>query len=74
MAIKQFETSRREILGGALSVAMGAAAGTLSGARVAQAKSVTVGIVYVGPRDDFGWNQSHAVAADALRKISGITV
>ena len=41
-------------------VATGASGG------IAHAKDVTIGIVYVGPRDDFGWNQAHAVAVKAL--------
>ncbi len=40
----------------------------------AQAKPVTVGLIYVGPRDDFGWNQAHAVAAKALRAVPGVKV
>jgi basic membrane protein A len=47
---------------------------TGSAARVARAAGVTIGIVYVGPRDDFGWNQAHAVAATALKAIPGVTV
>ncbi|HEX4407476.1 MAG TPA: BMP family ABC transporter substrate-binding protein [Xanthobacteraceae bacterium] len=42
--------------------------------RSAHAAGVTIGIVYVGPRDDFGWNQAHAVAAKALKSIPGVTV
>src|SRR5580698_10805997 len=45
-----------------------------SGARIARAAGITLGIVYVGPRDDFGWNQAHAVAAKALKSIPGVTV
>ena len=33
------------------------------------AKPVTVGFIYVGPRQDFGWNQSHW---DAARKIASM--
>src|SRR6202166_43900 len=47
---------------------------TGSAARMAQAAGATIGIVYVGPRDDFGWNQAHAVAAKALKSIPGVTV
>src|SRR5271167_2344917 len=47
---------------------------TGSGARLAHAAEVKIGIVYVGPRDDFGWNQAHAVAAAALKSIPGVTV
>ncbi|WP_417308098.1 BMP family ABC transporter substrate-binding protein [Devosia sp.] len=35
---------------------------------------VVLGIVYVGPKDDFGWNQAHAVSVQALKDLSGITV
>ena len=41
-----------------------------SGARLAQAANVTIGIVYVGPRDDFGWNQAHALAIKALKTLA----
>src|ERR1700723_4097678 len=61
---------RRTLLkAGAASVV---ASGSMAG--LAQAAGVTIGIVYVGPRDDFGWNQAHAVAAQALKSIPGITV
>ncbi|HEY1981385.1 MAG TPA: BMP family ABC transporter substrate-binding protein [Xanthobacteraceae bacterium] len=45
-----------------------------SAERAAHAAGVTIGIVYVGPRDDFGWNQAHAVAAQALKSIPGVNV
>lgn len=35
---------------------------------------LTVGIIYVGPRDDFGYNQAHAEAAAQLKKLPGIKV
>ena len=47
---------------------------TGSAARIARAAGITLGIVYVGPRDDFGWNQAHAVAAAALKTIPGVKV
>jgi simple sugar transport system substrate-binding protein len=50
-----------------------AGAGSLPGLAQA-AEDVTIGIVYVGPRDDFGWNQAHAVAAKALKAVSGVKV
>src|SRR6202166_754273 len=60
--------SRREFLEG---VGAGlVVAGT--GARVALAADITLGIVYVGPRDDFGWNQAHALAVKALKTLPGI--
>ncbi|SRR5712692_7379424 len=43
-----------------------------SSSRLAHAAEVTIGIVYVGPRDDFGWNQAHAVAVKALKSLPGV--
>lgn len=65
--------SRRGFLHG--SAALGGAA-LLSGlplAARAQAP-LTVGFIYVGPRDDFGYNQAHAQGAAALKAMEGITV
>lgn len=47
---------------------------TGTSARIARAANITLGIVYVGPRDDFGWNQAHAVAAKALKSLPGVKV
>jgi basic membrane protein A len=67
-----FSISRRRLLTGA---AAGAVIGAgLLGARRASAADLTIGIVYVGPRDDYGWNQAHAVAAESLRQLPGVTV
>ena len=35
---------------------------------------VTVGVIYVGPRDDYGYNQAHAEAAAMLKKMPGVKV
>jgi simple sugar transport system substrate-binding protein len=40
----------------------------------ASAADTVVGFIYVGPKDDFGWNQSHAIAAAALKKTPGIKI
>jgi simple sugar transport system substrate-binding protein len=58
------------------AVLQGTAAGLVAGAlpQRAFAKDVIVGLVYVGPRDDFGWNQAHAVAAKALKAVAGVKV
>ena len=40
----------------------------------AQAKPITVGVIYVGPRDDYGYNQAQAQTAAELKKIPGIKV
>ena len=40
----------------------------------ALAKDLVVGFVYVGPRDDFGYNQAHAEGAAAVKKLAGVKV
>lgn len=35
---------------------------------------LTVGFIYVGPKDDFGYNQAHAEGAAAVKKMAGVTV
>lgn len=58
------------------SLAALGAAGTLGGLSplaLAQ-KPFTVGVIYVGPRDDFGYNQAHAQAAAELKKMPGVKV
>lgn len=37
-------------------------------------KPLTVGVIYVGPRDDYGYNQAQAEAAAALKKMAGVKV
>lgn len=38
------------------------------------AKTLTIGFIYVGPKDDFGYNQSHAMAAAAMKKLPGVKI
>ncbi|CAN5891481.1 BMP family ABC transporter substrate-binding protein [soil metagenome] len=58
------------------SLAALGAAGTLGGfSALANAqKPLTVGVIYVGPRDDYGYNQAHAQAAAEVKKMAGIKV
>jgi simple sugar transport system substrate-binding protein len=49
------------------------AAAGMAGPAWAQ-KPLTVGFVYVGPRDDYGYNQAHAEAAALVRKMAGVKV
>ena len=39
-----------------------------------QTKPISVGVIYVGPKDDFGWNQAQAEAAAQIKKLSGVKV
>jgi basic membrane protein A len=67
------EFTRRALLRSTAAGAAGLALG-LGGVQRAFAGDLTIGIVYVGARADFGWNQAHAVAMDALKKVSGVKV
>jgi len=64
--------SRRDILKtlGGLGVA-GALAGR---GRALAADKLVVGVIYVGPRDDYGYNQAQAQAAAAIKKMPGVVV
>ncbi len=42
--------------------------------RAAGGGDLTVGFLYVGARDDFGYNQSHAEAAAVIKQMPGIKV
>ena len=35
---------------------------------------LTIGFIYVGPKDDYGYNQAHHEGAEAVKKISGVKV
>jgi basic membrane protein A len=58
------------------SLALLGAAGTLgawSELALAQ-KPLTIGVIYVGPRDDYGYNQAQAQAAAEIKKMPGLKV
>ena len=40
----------------------------------AQGKSMPIGFLYTGVRQDYGWNQSHTVAAQQISKLPGVKV
>src|SRR3984885_7046068 len=62
--------SRRRLLQGSAALTLG----TALGARTAAAADTTIGFIYFGSRDDYGYNQAHAAAAAALKKMPGIKV
>lgn len=53
------------------------ALGALSPALIRQAMAadkLVVGVIYVGPKDDYGYSQAQAQAAAAIKKMPGVTV
>jgi simple sugar transport system substrate-binding protein len=67
--------SRRHLLSsiglGASGVVLGAAV-TPRGAMAA--KDLVIGFIYVGAKDDYGYNQAHAEAAAMLKKMPGVKI
>ncbi len=64
--------SRRDLLkAGAAGAALSAFGQPISRAFAAE---LTAGFIYVGPKDDYGYNQAHAEGAAALKGIDGLTI
>lgn len=67
-------TQRRNFLQGALGAATGMTLASGLVGRALAADPLVVGAIYVGPRGDFGWNQSHAVGVEILKKLPNVKV
>jgi simple sugar transport system substrate-binding protein len=65
--------NRRRLLQGAAALGGAAAIGGVLPRR-ALAADFTVGFIYVGPHDDYGYNQAHALGAAAVKKMPGVKV
>ena len=65
--------SRRDFVKSAGAVSLVSASGLPLSALAADKKTV-VGVLYVGPRDDFGYNQAQAQAAAILKKMPNVKV
>ena len=61
-------TRRRMLQGSGLAIGIGGARPALA------ATPLTAGFIYVGSKDDYGYNQSHAEAAAALKSMPGLTI
>jgi simple sugar transport system substrate-binding protein len=66
--------SRRHLLRGAAALGAGSALASALPMRRAFAADTVIGFIYVGPHDDFGYNQSHAEGAAAVKKMAGVNV
>ncbi len=64
---------RRLLLSSTAGLAAAAAPGLLMPRR-ATAADLVVGFIYVGPKDDYGYNQAHAEGAAALKSMPGVTI
>ena len=68
--------SRRKFLHAATGLGTAGAILTTSPfSKIGKTAELTVGFIYVGPRDDFGYSQAHAEGAAAVKqKVSDVTV
>mgnify|MGYP001230989900 CR=1 FL=1 len=66
--------NRRQWLQGVGAAGVGMAAAGWGGWARAQGQPITVGFIYVGAKDDFGYNQAHAEAAAQIKKMAGVKV
>jgi basic membrane protein A and related proteins len=66
--------SRRRLMQGATALGTVGALSALAGPRPAFAGDLAIGFIYVGPHDDYGYNQAHAQGAAAVKKMAGVRV
>ncbi|MGV2830703.1 BMP family ABC transporter substrate-binding protein [Myxosarcina sp. GI1(2024)] len=80
---KGFQLSRRQIIRGVLGTAAfgltskfgtGCSDRTASNGTTSESDPIVIGFIYVGPKDDFGYNQSHAEGAAAVAQLPGFKV
>jgi simple sugar transport system substrate-binding protein len=71
---KLLSMNRRNFLQTSAAGALVGLAPGLLASRAAAETALTVGFIYVGPKDDFGYNQSHAEGAAVVKAMPGVTV
>jgi basic membrane protein A len=65
--------NRRDLIKALGAAGVGVASSGWAGLATAQAP-ISLGFIYVGPKDDYGYNQSHAEAVAEVKKGSGVKV
>jgi simple sugar transport system substrate-binding protein len=66
--------SRRQVLKTLAAAGAATAGSALWLPRALAADKLVVGVIYVGPKDDYGYSQAQAQAAAAIKKMPGVTV
>lgn len=83
MSKKVFKLSRRQIVRGILATTAfgltskfgtGCSSQSGTGETASEEDPIVVGFIYVGPKDDFGYNQSHAEGAAAVAELPGFKI
>ena len=67
-------SSRRMVIKGAGLLGASALFAGLLPRRFARAAGLEVGFIYIGPRDDWGWNQSFAEAGEAISALASVNI
>jgi simple sugar transport system substrate-binding protein len=67
-----YRLDRRRFVQGLATGTAGLALGAPFAGPAQAAKSVVVGFIYVGPKDDYGYNQAHAEGAAAIKAMPGV--
>ena len=68
---KLLSMNRRNFLQASAAGALAGAMPGLIASSAAAQTALTVGFIYVGPKDDYGYNQAHAEGAAALKGMRG---
>jgi simple sugar transport system substrate-binding protein len=71
---KLLSMNRRNFLQTSAAGALAGIAPGLLATRASAQAALTVGFIYVGPKDDYGYNQAHAEGAAAIKALPGVTV
>jgi basic membrane protein A and related proteins len=71
---QRFGLTRRTLLQGAGLGGAALAMGSALRPAPARAGDLTIGFIYVGPKDDYGYNQAHAEAATMLKTMPGVKI
>lgn len=66
--------NRRNFLQASAAGALTAVAPGFLSSRAYAQTALTVGFIYVGPKDDYGYNQAHAEGAAVVKALPGVTV
>ena len=73
--VSKIRGSRRSVLTGiGAAGAAGIMARVLPISSAMAANDLVVGALYVGAKDDFGWNQGHAIGVAALKQMDGVKI
>ncbi|MBM3393051.1 MAG: BMP family ABC transporter substrate-binding protein [Betaproteobacteria bacterium] len=74
MSNKHSLAGRRDFIKQVAGMGVLTAIGPAMLGRAFAADKIVVGVIYVGPRDDFGYSQAQAQAAAAIKRMLGVTV